>query len=181
MTDTRRIVSRIFIKGKIDDVWRELTKTGETQKSMFNAVMCTTGLRPGAMIQMRSKSGRYVGVVGEVLEVDPPHRLSHTFKFTRYDDPVCKVTYELTEVEGGVEFTLISEDVPAGTSTESQMASGSDMIVNAMKAVIERGKPSFGIRCLHLLIAVTEFLTPAKCRVENWPLIDSNQSTSKGS
>lgn len=172
MTANSRAVSKVFIAGKIDDVWRELTRTGEAQKSMFNSVMHTTGLRPGAQIQMRSINGKYVGVVGEVLEIQPPYRFSHTFKFTNYDDPYCKVTYELKEVEGGVEFTLISEDMPAGTKTESQMTSGGDMIVNTMKSVIETGKPPFGIRCLHVLIALMEPFTPAKCKVENWPLED---------
>ncbi len=50
--NTTKSVSRVFIQGSIDAVWRELTKTGETQKAMFNMVMHTSGLRPGAMIQM---------------------------------------------------------------------------------------------------------------------------------
>lgn len=176
MTNGSKAVSKIFIKGSIQDVWRELTKTGEAQKSMFNSVMHTTGLRPGAKIQMRSINGKYVGVVGEVLEIDPPYRFSHTFKFTNYDDPYCKVTYKLKEVDGGVEFTLISEDMPAGTKTESQMTSGGDMIVGTMKNIIETGKPSFPIRMMHVMIALMAPFTPAKCRVEEWPLDDARPS-----
>ena len=165
-------ISKVVINGSIEDVWAELTKTGVAQKSMFNAVMHTSGLRPGAMIQMRSISGKYVGVIGEVIDIDPPHRFSHTFKFTGYDDPHCKVTYELREVDGGVEFTLTSEDMPVGTKTESQMRSGGDMIANTLKAMIETGKPPFGIRMLHVIIALTEIFTPAGSRVENWPMKD---------
>lgn len=165
-------ISTIFIKGSIDAVWREITKTGEAQKCFFNNVMHTTGLRPGATIQMRSISDKYVAVVGEVLEIDPPHLLSHTFKFTNYDDPQCKVTYKLKEVDGGVEFTLISEDMLAGSKTEKQMTSGGEMIAKALKGIVEHGRPPFGTRVLHRVIALMEVFTPAKCKVEHWPLLD---------
>ena len=168
--NTTKSVSRVFIQGAIDTVWRELTKTGETQKAMFNMVMHTSGLRPGAMIQMRTNNNKYVGVVGEVLEIDPPYRYSHTFKFTNYDDPVCKVTYELKEVDGGTEFTLISEDIPIGTATEKQMTSGGDMIANTLKKVVETGKPAFGVRMLHVLFRLMEPFSPAKTKIEHWPL-----------
>ena len=101
---TSKAISKIFIAGSIQAVWNELTKTGEVQKCFFNNVMHRTGLRPGAMVQMRSINNKYVGVVGEVLEVDPPYKFSMTFKFTNFDDPPCKVTHLLKEVEGGVFF-----------------------------------------------------------------------------
>ncbi len=173
---TTKAVSKIFISGSIDDVWREITKTGEAQKCFFNNVMHRTGLRPGAMVQMRSIDNKYVGVVGEILEVDPPHKFSMTFKFTNFDDPPCKVTHLLKEVEGGVEYTLLSEDIPEGTKTAKQMVSGGEMIVKVLKDTIEKGKPSFGIRCLFVLFKVMAPLTPAKCKVENWPLVDNKQT-----
>jgi uncharacterized protein YndB with AHSA1/START domain len=175
-TKTTKSISKIFISGSIQDVWRELTKTGEAQRCFFNNVMHTTGLRPGAMIQMRSISNKYVGVVGEILEVDPPHRFAMTFKFTNFDDPYCKVIHQLKEVEGGVEYTLISEDIPVGTKTEKQMKAGGDMIVKVLKDTIEQGKPSFGIRLLHVLFKVLEPFSPKQCKVENWPLVDKPSS-----
>ena len=170
MSATTKSVSRVFIRGDINDVWRELTKTGETQKAMFNMVLHTTGLRPGATIQMRTNSNRFVGVVGEVLEVDPPHLYSHTFKFTNYDDPACKVTYSLKEVDGGVEFTLTSEDIPVGTTTEKQMVSGGDMICTILKQVVEDGRPAFGYRLLHILFRVMEPFSKKSTSVDEWPL-----------
>ena len=169
-TDERvRCVSRIIIRGAIEDVWREITKTDEIQGCMFNMRLHTPGLKPGAPIRMRSGDGKYTGVVGEVLEFDPPHRYAHTFKFTQYDDPPCKVTYELKEVEGGVEFTLISDDLSAGTQTEKQMRRGGNMIARALKAIVETGKPPFGTRVLYGIFKLTAPLTPKKCLSKNWP------------
>ena len=60
MTETIKSVSRVIIKGDINAVWNEITKTGEAQKCMFNMVLHTNGLRPGATIQMRSKSKNHL-------------------------------------------------------------------------------------------------------------------------
>lgn len=171
MPETLRFVAKVVIKGRVEDVWREITKTDEPQQAMFNAQMHTPGLRPGAPIQMRTPDNRYTSVVGEILEYDPPRRLAHTLKFTPYDDPYCKVVYELKPVAGGVEFTLISEDVPSGTRTAKDMARGGDFIANTLKAVVENGRPALGTRLLYRAFGLLgPLMTPKQCRVENWPI-----------
>jgi uncharacterized protein YndB with AHSA1/START domain len=170
MTDETRQVFKIHINGAIEDVWREITKTDEVQKCMFNMQLHTDGLKPGGQMRMRSPDGKYTGVVGEILEYDPPRRYAHTFKFTQYDDPPCTVIYELAEAGGGVDFTMILEDVPAGTKTARQMTQGADMICKTLKAVVETGRPTFGVRMLYGLFKLMAPLTPKKCRSENWPI-----------
>ena len=170
MTETTKSVSRIFIKGDIQAVWQEITKIGDAQKCMFNMVLHTSGLRLGAQIQMRTISNKYVAIVGEVLEIDPPYKYCHTFKFTQHDDPWCKVSYQLEEVEGGVEFTLVAEDIPVGTKTAKEMVPGGEMIVKSLKAVVENGRPGMGMRLLHVIFSLTEPFSPARTRVEAWEL-----------
>lgn len=170
MADTVRLVSRITIKGKIEDVWREITKTDSPQLAFFGAQMRYRALSAGSPVQMRTPDAKYTSVVGEILEVTPPYRFSHTMKFTAHDDPFCKVTYELKEVDGGVEFTLTSEEVPAGTKTQKDMTRGGDFIVKTLKQVVETGKPALGTRALYTLFGMLAFTTPAKCRSEHWPL-----------
>jgi len=169
MANTERAVFKIHIAGSIQAVWKEITKTDEVQKSFFNTRMDTPGLEPGAPIRMRSPDGKYTGVVGDVVEFEPPHRFSHTFRFTNYDDPPCKVTYELKEASGGVDFTLTIDDMPAGTKTAKQMTQGGAMIVKTLKAVIETGRPTFGIRMLYVLFKLMAPFTPKKCLSKNWP------------
>ena len=171
MGESVRLVSKILIRGRIEDVWREITKTDEPQLAMFGAQMHRLSLGAGSPIRMRTPDGKYTSVVGEILEADPPYRFSHTMKFTAYDDPYCKVTYELKEVAGGVEFTLISEDVPAGTKTESAMKRGGDFIVSTLKAIVETGRPRLGTRLLYgFFNLLGPVMTPAKSRSEHWPL-----------
>jgi len=167
---TVRLVSRIVIKGRIEDVWREITKTETPQLAFFGAQMRYRALSAGSPVQMRTPDAKYTSVVGEILEVSPPHRFSHTMKFTAHDDPYCKVTYELKEVPGGVEFTLISEDVPEGTKTHKDMARGGDFIAATLKQVIEQGKPALGTRLIYAMFSLLAFTTPAKCKSDHWPL-----------
>jgi uncharacterized protein YndB with AHSA1/START domain len=167
---TTSAVYKVTIRGTIQQVWREITKTDSVQQAMFNMRLHTTALRPGAPIRVRTKSGKYTPIVGEVLEYDPPHRYAHTFRFTQFDDPPCKVIYELREVPEGVEFTLRMEEMASGTKTAKQMAQGGKLIVNTLKAVVETGRPSFGVRMLYRLFGLLEPLSPKRTRTENWPM-----------
>ena len=129
MAETETAVFKIHINGSIQDVWRQITKTDEAQECFFNMFMDTPGgeLGMGKPIRMRTKSKKYTGAIGEVIEFDPPNRYAHTFRFTHLDDPECKVIYDLKEVEGGVDFQLILENLPAGTKTAKQMKQGGNM------------------------------------------------------
>ena len=175
MAETLTLISKIVIKGKIEDVWREITKTDEPQLAMFGSQMHRLALDAGSPIRMRTPDGRYTSVVGEILEANPPFRFSHTMKFTAYDDPYCRVSYDLREVEGGVEFTLTSEEVPAGTKTGKAMRRGGDFIIGTLKAIVEQGRPALGTRFLYALMGFLGPLTsPNRSKTTHWPLETTN-------
>ena len=176
-TTTERAVFKVFIKGPIEAVWREITKTDAVQKCFFNMRLHTPGLKPGAPFQMRTKDGKFVGVVGEVLEFDPPRRYVTTFKFTKFDDPPCKIIYDLKEVAGGTEFMMTFDDLPAGTTTAKQMTSGGNFITSALKAIVETGRPPLGTRIIYVLIGALQFLTPKRCRTDQWPMDRSGSAS----
>ena len=161
---------RIVIEAPIEVVWKALTQRDEVLPFFFNSVLHTTSLAPGAPVRMRSPNGKFTAVVGEVTEFDPPNRYAHTFKFTNLDDPLCLVIYELKAIEGGTEFTLITENVPAGTKTEKYMASGGKMIVAALKYWVEKKKTSTTSRMIGVVNSLMAPFTPKIARSENWPL-----------
>lgn len=164
-------VFRITIAADIQRVWRELTKTDEAQGAVFNAWLHTTGLVPGAPMQMRTGTGKHVIVVGEVVEWDPPRRFVHSHRFTQYDDPVCRVAYDLKPVAGGVEVTLTVIDLPAGSATAKSMASGGTMILKTLKAICETGRPPLATRAMYWMFDRLEFVLPKRSRTEHWPLV----------
>ena len=168
-----KAVFETFIRGTAEAVWAELTKTHEPQAAMFNAIMHAPEQAPGAPLQMRTKNGKFTSVVGEFLVIEPPRKLSHTLRFTAYDDPHTVVTYEIEPEAGdegeGVRFRLTVEGMLAGTKTSKSMMQGGPMICTVMKAVVETGKPPLWYRALGGVFEVLgAFTTPAKCKTENW-------------
>ena len=176
MSEKAKQVSQVHINADVETVWKTLTKRGEVLPFFFGSVMHTTELAEGAPMHMRTPNGKYTGVVGKILEFDPPRKLSHTFRFTNYDDADCVVTYELKEsAEGGTEFTLTSSQIPVGTKTEKQMKQGGPFIANTLKGVVENGRPPFGARMILTMIRLTAPLTPKKCLADRWPLESKSQ------
>ena len=167
-------VFRIFIKADIQRVWRELTKQGEAQGAIFNAWLHSAGaLNAGVPMQMRTGSGKHVIVDGAVEVFEPPFRFVHTHRFTQFDDPVCRVSYELKPVGDGVEVTLKVSGMPVGTRTAKSMASGGTRILATLKAICETGQPSFGTRLMYRVFDHMEFVLPARTKSEHWPLNDA--------
>lgn len=164
-------VFRIFIQSDIQRVWRELTKQGEAQGAVFNAWLHSAGaLGPGVPIQMRTGTGEHVIVDGAVEVFEPPHRFVHTHRFTQFDDPLCRVSYELKSVGDGVEVTLRVIALPAGTRTAKSMASGGTRILATLKAICETGRPSLATRAMYWLFDHMEFALPARTKSQHWPM-----------
>ena len=168
--NTTKQVTQVLIEAPIQDVWDTLTKQGERLPFFFGTVMHTTNFAPGAPIRMRSPDGKYTGVVGDVLEINEPYLYSMTFKFTNFEDAVCKITHELEEVDGGTQYTLIAENVPVGTKTEKQMKGGGKIITSTLKAVVETGKPPLLARFIMRSSTMLQFLSPKASLSENWPM-----------
>jgi len=165
-------IYRVLIKAPIERVWSELINTASPRPFFWNSRWDTRAMAPGNGYRMVSANGKAVAVVGEILEIDPPHRLVTSFRLTASDDPPSRVTYTLSETPDGTEFTLITEGVPAGSKSEKSMADGSKFIVENFKAWIETGKVRFGARVTLALFALLAPFTPKAMRAENWPLED---------
>lgn len=164
----RKAIFKVFINGTAEQVFNELTKTDEIQKAIFFNRMHIDGFEPGETVTMRTANGKFVSMIGKVLEYNPHTRFAHTLKFTAYDDPECTVVYDIAPEDPGVELTLTVENMPMGTKTAKNMAAGGTMICDNIKSIIETGKPKFGYSMLGILFKVMAPMTPKKCRTEKW-------------
>lgn len=168
-------VYKVTIAATIETVWSELIKTTSPRPFFWNSSWDTPAMRAGAPYRMLSADKKVVGVIGEILEMDPPNRLVHSFRLTSLDDPSSIVTYTLKETAGGTEFCLITENIVAGSKSEKSMADGAKFIVENFKAYIETGKVTFGARMMLAMFSLMAPMTPKALRAENWPLDKTKQ------
>lgn len=130
-------VCSIVIHVPVQRVWDEITRTGSVQRPLYNTVL-DIDLRPGGRLRYSSPDGKRVFVAGEVLEVDPPRKLRHTYIFTMKPEPVTEVTWLLEEVSDGCRVTLTH----AGWTTEKDArkhAAGWVEILGLLKSELETG------------------------------------------
>ena len=164
-------INRTFINAPIATVWSTLVATDKPLPFFFGTVCDTKdGLKEGASMRMLHPNGKLAMVVGEVLAFEPPHRYSHTFQMTSIDEPPCKITYTLTEKEGGTEFELMIENAVEGSKLFKEVKGGQAFISGNLKALCETGKPAISGRMVTLLSPIFGLISPKVRRIENWPL-----------
>ncbi|MGB5738560.1 MAG: SRPBCC domain-containing protein [Woeseia sp.] len=165
-----RAIYKVLIKAPIETVWSELISTSSPRPFFWDSSWDTRGMAAGNAYRMISTDGKTVAVIGKILEMDPPHRLVHSFQLTALDDPASTVTYTLKETQGGTEFCLVTENVVAGSKSEKSMADGSRFIVKNFKSYVETGKVTFGARLMLAMFRLMAPFTPKSMSADRWPL-----------
>lgn len=130
-------VCQITIAVPVQQVWDEITKTGSIQRPVYNTVV-DLELEVGGSIRYYSLDKKRVFVAGEVLEVDAPRKLRHTYIFTMAPDPVTEVTWELEQVPEGCRVTLTHAGWTAEKDAKKHEA-GWVEILGLLKSELETG------------------------------------------
>ena len=138
------IVYTIYIASTPEHVWQALTSAEFSRKYFFgNAV--EIDLRIGGAYIVRTPEGS-LHISGEVIECDPPNRLTITFN-VNWPDLVEKlgvtlVTYEIEQAGDAVKLTLIqSQDRPTSDDILSGGREGWPAILSSLKSLLETGNP----------------------------------------
>ena len=160
-TATTVKVFRVYIKASPEKVWEAITSPEWTQKYGYQS-SAEYELRPGGRFVSRANEGMLaiglpdVVVDGEVVEVDPPHRLVQTWRFhfipEHVEEGFTTVTWDLHEDEGMTRLT-VSHDV-TGAPLMSDMIEGADhvseggggwaWILSDLKTLLETGSTLAG-------------------------------------
>jgi uncharacterized protein YndB with AHSA1/START domain len=159
-----------MIDAPIERVWSELVNTAAPRPFFWNSNWDTAEMAAGNAYRMISNKGKTVAVIGKIVEMDPPHRLVHSFRLTALPDPPSTVTYTLKEKDGGTEFCLITEHILAGSKSEKSMGRGSKFIIENFKAFVETGKVTFAARMTLAVFSLTAPMTPKCMSADKWPL-----------
>jgi uncharacterized protein YndB with AHSA1/START domain len=152
-------VYRVYIKATPEAIWDAITKPDWTERYGYGGrAEYEPSLRPGASYRgltspaMRAVGAPDVGVDGEVLEVDPPHRLVQTFRMVMDDrmtaEGFTRLTYEISPGKDGVtRLTLIHEleGAPtlallmAGDMDDQGAGGGWSWVLSDLKSLLETG------------------------------------------
>ncbi|NNL90130.1 MAG: hypothetical protein HKP25_13775 [Marinicaulis sp.] len=162
-------IYRVMIDAPIDRVWSELVNTESPRPFFWNGSWDAAEFAPDNPYRIAANNGKSVAVIGRIIEMDPPNKMVTSFRLTSLPDPASTVTYLLNEKDGGTEFSLITENIIAGSKSEKSMADGSKFIVENFKSYVETGKVTFGARFMLAMFSLMAPLTPKSMSADNWP------------
>jgi uncharacterized protein YndB with AHSA1/START domain len=136
------IVYTIYIASTSEKVWEALT-TAEFSRKYFSGFAIDAELRVGGAFTARAPDGS-VHISGEVIECDPPRKLTVTWN-VNWPALVEKlgptlVTYEIEQSGESVKLTLLqSHDRPISDDILSGGRAGWPAILSSLKSLLETG------------------------------------------
>jgi uncharacterized protein YndB with AHSA1/START domain len=157
-------VYRVYIKASAQAIWEAITKPEWTERYGYTGLV-DYDLRPGGAYKVRPtepfRAAAEAGgntlpeviIEGEVLEVDPPHRLVTTFRMLMDPEmaaePFTRVTHEIKEGANGVcSLTVVHElegaprlaAIIAGELEDQGAGGGYPWILSDLKSLLETGR-----------------------------------------
>jgi uncharacterized protein YndB with AHSA1/START domain len=138
------LVYTIYIAATPEKVWQALT-TGEFSRKYFFGNSVEVDLRPGGAYIVRTPDGS-LHISGEVIECDPPKKLTVTFN-VNWPMLIEKlgptlVTYEIEPAGNAVRLTLTeAHDRPLDDDILEGGRQGWPAILSSLKSLLETGEP----------------------------------------
>lgn len=157
---------QIDIHAPIDRVWAELFRKGVPHHAMFGTYL-NGELAPGETITYRNRAGSHTFVLGKVLEVDPPARLVHTFRFSMEKDEPTLVEWTLESRGDSTRVIVNHSRFDGETRTYKSVDTSWPKILALYKTVIETGKAPTGARVRNGLMMAMTFMLPKVAKSEN--------------
>jgi uncharacterized protein YndB with AHSA1/START domain len=150
-------VYRVYIKATPEAIWDAITKPEWTERYGYCGRV-DFDLRPGGAYKgytsegMRLMGAPEVGVDGEVLEANPPHKLVQTFRMVMDEAMAAqgftRLTYEIEERRNGVSRLTLTHELEGAPALAVLMAGGMEdqgagggwsWVLSGLKTLLETG------------------------------------------
>jgi len=150
-------VYRVYIKATPQAIWDAITKPEWTERYGYGG-RAELDPRPGGTYRgltseaMRAVGSPDVAVDGEVIEVDPPHRLVMTWRMVMDEEMAAegftRLTYEIGEIEGGVTKLTVIHDLEGAPKLALLLSGGMEdlgagggwsWVLSDLKTLLETG------------------------------------------
>jgi uncharacterized protein YndB with AHSA1/START domain len=144
MTAQTTQVYSVFIKASPEQIWDAITKPEFTERYFF-----------GSRVSVDEASFHSVNadgddlVVGTMLELDPPRRLSHGWRALYNAETAAeeesRVTWEIEAQDGGYsKLTVVHDRLEGAPKTAESVAGGWMFVLSGLKTLVETGQPLVG-------------------------------------
>lgn len=133
----------VYIRTTPQKLWDAITKSEYTRQYFFGGDV-QSDFAKGSPYKYTFADGDPMHG-GEIVEVDPPHKLVTTF-VSQYGDDAQKdepsrVTWQISQFGETCKLTLTHEHYSGQTATVEGTARGWQMVLSALKTLLETGKP----------------------------------------
>jgi len=136
-------VYETFIKAPPEKVWEGLTSPEFTRRYFWRTGIESTW-EQGSPVVYKNDEGRLV-VEGEVIEADPPLRLSFTWRALWSEELAreapSRVTFEIEQQGTVCRLRVVHDRFPAGSRTHEEVSRSWSAIVCSLKTLLETGEP----------------------------------------
>jgi uncharacterized protein YndB with AHSA1/START domain len=142
MPQLLRQVYQLYIRTTPERLWQAITDPAITKLYFYESSVESTW-KPGGPLNRRRADGSFM-LEGEVLEIDPPHRLVHTFVASHRKpedrDPPSRVTWEIEPRGETCRLTLTHEHYAGDTETYRGTVTGWNPVLSGLKTLLETGR-----------------------------------------
>lgn len=143
MTEKPAHVFEIYIRTAPERLWDAITDGTFTQQYYMGSRV-ESSWQAGASYRYLGPDGASL-IAGEVLEVDPPHRLVTTFQPhwvpAELAGQPSKVTWLITATDGVCKLTVTHDDLDTTNPALAGITSGWAQILSGLKTLLETGEP----------------------------------------
>ena len=137
-----RHVYEILIRTTPERLWQAITDPADTQLYYYGTRV-QSDWKPGSRLVYYD--GDEISLDCKIVEIDPPHRLVHTFTMV-YDREMAaerpsRVEWVIEKQGENCRLTLVHDDFDGETRTYHEVESGWAEILSGLKTYLETGEP----------------------------------------
>ena len=137
-----RHIYEIYIRTTPERLWRAITDPADTRLYYFGTEV-QSDWKPGSKLVYLDHGE--VSLDCTILEIEPAHRLVHSFKAVynpeAAGDRPSRVTWEIEKLGDSCRLTVVHDDFDAETATYRDVEHGWAHILSGLKTLVETGQP----------------------------------------
>jgi uncharacterized protein YndB with AHSA1/START domain len=139
-TDRPSFIYVTYIRASAEELWQALTDPDFTER-YWGGTRIESDWKVGSRVSL-GLAGREMDS-GQVLEYDPPRRLSYSWKVGHSgfeNEAASRVTFEIKPIGEQVQLKLIHDDFEPGSKVFEAVSTGWPMLMASLKSMLETGR-----------------------------------------